>query len=179
MILNNYIDYFRNLAVTHSAIMHVASAETGDSLPQYQKFATYNATDVIMKRLRTKIGFPALLAEIYEVNTKSQNAYDVKGDYLGAFMVVDHAIPNNNADELAKLASTEIIVWQIINQMWQDHYGPNKTRCTSPFAGIDLNLNIVAVGPVFDNEFGWRCEFGFKPKLPFNIIKPLDPSPFQ
>lgn len=174
MILNDYIGYFRNLAVTHSAIQHNPASESGDGPRGSMRFASYNASDVITKRLRTKVGFPALLTEIFEVDTAGSSVLDVKAGYIGALMVLDHAKSNDYADEIAKLASTELIIWQLINQMWQDHYGPDKSRCTSPFASISFNkLNVVAVGPLFDNEFGWRCEFQFQPKLPFDLKKPV------
>lgn len=174
MNLDLYIDYFRQLAISHKDIRHSESSETQDAPPDSFRFATYNASDVVMKRLRTKVGFPALLAEIFEVDIQSNTALAPRGAYIGGFMILDHAKANNYPDELRALASTEIIAWQILQRIWNDHFGPNKSRCTRPFADIDFNrINIVAVGPVFDNEFGWRVEFGFKPKTPLNLTDPV------
>lgn len=179
MILNDYISYFRDKAAKHAAIQHNPAAETGDAPPDSMRFASYNAMEVISKRLRTKVGYPALLTEIFEVDTTGTSVLDVKGTYTGSILVIDHAKANDYGDEIAKLASTEQIIWQILVQMYQDHYGPDKDRCTSPFASIDFNkLNLVAAGPLFDNEFGWRAEFQFRPKLPFDFKKPLPAGVF-
>ena len=173
MILNDYIGYFRSMAVSHYQIGHVASSETGDSLPAKMRFATYNAADVISKRMRTKVGFPALLAEVYEWDTKGSTVYDVKSNFIGGFMILDHARANDYADEQRALSTAEKIANEIIWKLWQDHYGPNKDRCQTPFQYLDMNLNAMAVGPVFDNEFGWRVEFSFRPKSSIDIKQPI------
>ncbi len=173
MILNDYISYFRNIAVSHYLIGHVPISETGDSAPGTMRFATYNAADVISKRLRTKVGFPALLAEVYDWDTKGSTVYDVKNNFTGGFMILDHAKSNDYADEQRALSTTETIMHQITWKMWQDHYGAGKDRCQTPFQNLEMNFDVMAVGPVFDNEFGWRVEFTFRPKLPIDFKQPI------
>lgn len=173
MILNDYINYFRNIAVSHHKIRHQVQSETGDSRPGAMRFASYNAADVLSKRMRTKVGFPALLAEVYEWDTKGSTVYDVRNNFIGGFMVLDHAKQNDPADEQRALATTEIIIHQIIWRLWQDHYGPDKDRCQTPFQHLNMDINAMAVGPVFDNEFGWRIEFSFRPKLPIDFQQPI------
>ena len=173
MILNDYINYFRNIAVQHYRIGHQVAGETGDSRPGKMRFASYNAADVISKSLRTKVGFPALLTEVYDWDTKGSTVYDVKNNFIGGFMVLDHANAKDYADEQRALNTTEGIMHEILWRIWQDHYGPDKDRCQTPFQHLDMNLSVIAVGPVFDNEFGWRVEFSFRPKLPIDFKKPI------
>ncbi len=127
-----------------------------------QKFTRWSADEVI-SGLRTKIGFPALLIELYEVELASLNVFDIKQKTKGAFTVIEHAKPNDFNDEQLAFEVTEAIVYDILKKMWQDHYGPAHDRCTTPFRRVDFNsMNIVPVGPLFQNEFGYRVEFDFE-----------------
>lgn len=161
---SNYIDYFRQKAVRHNAINHDQGSETGDSAHGGQRFARISAEDVITG-LRSKISFPALMVEMFEVRTKAQSIYDVKGEYVGAFSVYASAsLSNVNEQESAFQLAWEIIN-DIIREIWADHYGRNKDRCQTPFQDVSFNMEILPVGPVFEKEFGWRCEFSFSPKI--------------
>lgn len=144
-------------------IQHKVEAEKNQLPPAMKRFTRWQA-DEALTGLKTTIGYPALLLEIFEVNTKSSNAYDVKGAYRGAFTILDNVKLSDFADEELKADITYGIVEDVLKGIWQDHYGPGHDSCTTPFKKFDFNnLNIVYVGPLFTNEFGWRCEFGFDP----------------
>lgn len=164
-----YIDYFRQLAVHHHLLQHDPAAENGDGTSHFARWSA----DEVVNGLRTKFGFPALLLEMYEITTQAEIAYDIKGDYHGAFTVVDEAMASNTTDEVLKLASTETIMFDFLKQIWQDHYGANIDRATTPFQYFHFDkVQIMPVGPLFDNVFGWRVEFSFDLRQKQNITTP-------
>lgn len=170
-----YIDYFRQMAVKHKDLQHNPAAENGDG---YCRFARWSADEVV-NGLRTKFRFPALLLEMYEVVTASEIAWDIKGLYRGAFTVLDEARASNTTDEVDKLAQTERIMFDVLKQIWQDHYGPNADRATTPFQYFHFDkLQIMPVGPLFDNQFGWRVEFAFDLRQNISIVEPPAPGTF-
>jgi hypothetical protein len=164
MIENNvggYTEYFRRLAIAHKDIGHDRDSETNDSKAGKKKFARWSSDEVVTG-LRSKVGFPALLIELYEVNTKSEMVYHIQEKPMAAFTILEHAKLHDYADEERAFELTEKIAADILKQIWQDHYGPTANRCETPFKDVDFNgIQMTPVGPLFDNEFGWRVEFGF------------------
>ena len=99
---------------------------------------------------------------MYETKTASENAYSVRAKYFGAFSLFATAGLDNINEQEAAYEITERIMYDVLAKIWQDHYGPNADACTSPFSQFDFgSLAITPVGPVFDSQFGWRCEFEF------------------
>lgn len=148
----------------------------GDQDPLSCKFATYNADDVLLKRNRTKVGYPALLAEVYEWDFSGKDIYDYRNTYRGAFSIVTRAPANNAQAEVDALALTETILWQVIHRIFQDHYSNDASmaRCQTPFQFIDIQgAEAMAFGPIWDNVFGWRWEFTFRPRKSINLNSPL------
>ncbi len=146
MRVNSYISYFRSLAVAHPLLLHDAASETEDS-PATKHFIRFN-TDEVITGLRTKVAFPCLGVEIYERSG---------GHWRGAFSVFDHAINTYN-DEVRALDITEQIMSYLVPKIYQD-----TLNCLNPFEFIDmLQAEITSFGPIFDREFGWRCEFSFR-----------------
>jgi hypothetical protein len=160
--ISTYIDYWRQLAITHHLINHDDGSENNDGNVAAKRFCKFGA-DEVLTGLRTKISTPALLLELYEVQTQGQNFFDIKMPVKGAFMVLKKAAVKNNTEEEEAYQITEEIVYDLLKQTWQQHYGSSAAECTRPFSQFDFNnLTIEPVGPVFDNLFGWRVEFGFK-----------------
>lgn len=176
--IQGYIDYFRQLAVTHKDIQHNIASETGDASPGEKRFSTWGI-DQVVTGLRTKMGDPLLLLENYEIHTSGQNMHDVKAAYSGAFTVIGRAKVNNYADEVFQFAKCERIYKDILQKIWQEMYGADAEFCSTPFYSFQFHtLSIIPVGPLFDNSFGWRIEFSFNPKLSFNISTPPEPGTF-
>jgi hypothetical protein len=166
-----YIDYFRQLAVRHKEIQHQPTSENGDASPGTQKFCRWNVEEAV-SGLRSKMGWPGLLLEMYEIVTRSPSPYDVKGVYSGAFTVLDKTTSDNTQSEVDAFSKTETIYQDMLKQIWQDHYGTGKDRCSTPFAEFYFdNLNIVPVGPILDRQCGWRVEFQFKPRTLVKITE--------
>jgi len=167
-----YQQYFRTMAVQHKFLQHDPNSETKDSDIGKKHFARWSA-DEVLTGLRTKLGWPALLLELYEVIYSEQNKYDIKGNYHGAFSVLDKAKSTDYTSEIAAFAKAEQIVMDILQKIWQDHYGPDADACQTPFFSFDFNnLQIMPVGPLYDNNFGWRVEFKFVPQTVFDVTQP-------
>jgi hypothetical protein len=165
----SYTDYFRQLTVQHRWLLHDVTSENADGDIEKKHFTRWGVDEAVTG-LRSKLGWPALLLELYEIVTKASNVYDVKGFYSGAFTVLDEVIIGSTESEMDAFEKCEIIYGDILKQIWQDHYGLNKNRCVTPFAEFSFdNLNIIPVGPLFENQFGWRIEFQFKPKYLLQI----------
>lgn len=165
MLISDYTAYFETLARQHSLIGHKPASITGDSEAGEQRFAIYNAEDVLASKFRTKLGYPALLVEMYEVQFAADQVYDPKMQYRGAFSIICHGSPKERNTEAIQLSKAEGILWDIIQRLYSDHYGPNATACNSPFRIVDvMNAQLMPFGPIWDWDFGWRCEFGFRPK---------------
>jgi hypothetical protein len=155
-----YVDYFRQLAVHHVDLQHDPGSETGDADPESCHFARWTA-DEIISGLRTKVSFPALMLELYETNTTAETELDVRPNYAGAFSVVTSALPENHTSEVAAFSTSENIMTDMLQKIWDDHFGIGQFRCSTPFEYWNVVYNITPFGPILNNEFGYRCEFTF------------------
>jgi hypothetical protein len=170
MLMPAYIAYFEQIAATHALIQHNPDSSTTDTGSGQRRFATYNADDVLAKTLRTKIGFPALLAELYEFDFTQPAVYDPKPVYRAAFSIVCQASARDLRTEIQALATAEQIMWDVVQKLYADHYQPGTEHCSTPFAHINLTpASAMAFGPVWDYSFGWRFEFSFRPKMQRNL----------
>lgn len=167
--INLYVDYFRQLAVRHTALQHNPASETGDAPAGQMHFAKWNLNELVGS-LRTKCSFPALLLELYETQTNSSIVYDIKQHAKGAITVLQHVKEGDIFGEEAAYALTETILYDILKQIWQDHYGPDSDRCQTPFYKFEFNsLDISSTGKILQNEMGWRVEFSFQFQNEINI----------
>ncbi|HRN80169.1 MAG TPA: hypothetical protein PKY29_04375 [Ferruginibacter sp.] len=156
-----YFNYFRGIAQTHSKLLHNPASETGDA-PMHSKRFTRFSPDEVITGLRSKLSFPALLVEPYEKIYAAANMYDIKSNCRGAFMVLASARQGNYKDEEDAYDEAEEIVEDILQKIWADHYGENAPECSTPFSRVQFaNMQMIPVGPLFNNEFGWRIEFDF------------------
>ncbi len=176
--VSSYIDYFRQMAVKHKDLLHDPASEDGNGEAGTCHFSRWNAQDLVTG-MRTSVGGTVLLLELYELVLKAQVVHDVKGDYTGGFTVVDEAIKNNPLDEERAYNLSETIVFDILNRIWHDHYGENSDRCTSPFQHFVLQgIEIMPVGPVLTNAYGWRVQFLFVFRQNKRITQPLTAGTF-
>lgn len=167
MNTSTYSAYFRNLAIKHTLLRHDPLSEQG-SAPGKKHFFRFS-TDEIITGLRSKINFPALGLELYEKTTGN----NVKGTYDGAFSVLCTADAEDYSAVEEAYDISEKILHDILAKIYQDHYGPITSRCGTPFQFFDFdNLKIMSMGPVFDSQFGWRCEFSFRMYKEYSITTP-------
>jgi hypothetical protein len=157
-----YTTYFQQIAINNAHLQHNPAGETGDAPVESLRFTRWGAEEAVTG-LRTKIGFPALLLELYENKVSSEMQLDVKNNYTGAFTILATANRGNFVSEINAYGLAEQIMYEVLNTIWNDHYGEGTERCLTPFEIFDFNsLNIIPVGPLFDNQFGYRCEFSFQ-----------------
>lgn len=168
--VNTYTDYFRQKAVADPDLQHDPASEDGDAPIGSMHFNTWSVDDIITG-LNTQLGFPALLVEMYESTMHEQSKMDIKGMRQGAFTVLSSSlIPQSQKGRIEAYSQAEAIIWRIIRSMWEDHFGEEAERCTAQFEDLAFdNMQVMPVGPVGDNQFGWRCEFSFSTS---NLILP-------
>src|SRR6185295_4727327 len=106
--VSDYIDYFRQLAIHQVDLQHDPAGETGDAAPGSVHFARWTADEAVTE-LRSKTSFPALLLELYEIDTKAEIEYDVRNNYAGAFSIAVSALPENFTSEVAAFVLAEKI----------------------------------------------------------------------
>ncbi len=166
--VTGYVDYFRQLAVSHKDLLHDPLTEEGKGEMENKRFAIFGNEEVI-KGLRTEIKFPALIIELYDTQASYENIYDIRKKTSGAFMVIDNAIEDNFLDELRAYATAEGIINDILKKIWQDHYGVDKDRCQTPFQDFYFDYEITPTGKLFQNEYGYYVQFNFKLKNNISI----------
>lgn len=166
---NKYIDYFRKMAAYHPDIAHDVNTEIQDNSIGLKKFARWSADEAITG-LRTKMGFPALLLEMFEIDSTAANVFDVRFRPKGAFTIVDEAKIGDYNDEERVYQTTEQIAIDILTKIWEHHYSQLDKRCETPFKEFRFNnLTITPVGPLFTNHFGFRVEFEFEFRETINV----------
>lgn len=168
--VSGYVDYFRQLAVSHNLLRHDPATETGDSEIKKKRFAYLGNNEIINGLGGNKLSFPALCIELYELETSSESVYDVRQRPKGSFMVVDHA-EDTFPDMLRAYGTAEGIVYDLLKKIWQDHYGPEHDRCQTPFKEFRWNLKITPTGKLFENEYGYYVQFEFDLQNTINISK--------
>lgn len=175
MDISTYSRYFETLAQQHQQIKHTPEDEQSMDAIGERRFALYNADDVLAKSFRTSLGSPALMAEIYETSFIAGEVYDPKMQYRAAFSVVVKGSAKDPASEVQCLALAEQIMWDMIQKLYHDHTtGNTNGGCPLPFKTIEVqNANIVSFGPIWDWWFGWRFEYGFRPKATRKLTDPL------
>ena len=176
MNVTAYIDYFRQMAIAHKDLQHKVAGETGDAPPETVHFARWSADELISGR-RSKVAYPALLLEMFEITTHSEMMLDVANKYNGAFSIAASALIGNHTSEVDAFTSAERIMTEMLQRIWADHYAPTRERCETPFEIFNFhNLNIIPFGPILNNEFGFRCEFAFmfKRDQKFSALPPAN-----
>ncbi len=177
--LTNYIDYFRQKAVMHYLLKHNPASENGDTTGADKAFAKWNL-DEIVTGLRTKIGKRCMLLELYETDTAAAVPYDIKEHTTGAFTIMQKVPTGGTTLQEEEAYDTSLkIARDILRSVWQDHYGPNKNKCKTPFYEFYFDkINIQATPMMFDGYFGYRVEFHFKLQSEMNFMTPPEEGTF-
>lgn len=177
MVLD-YINYFRNFAITHKDLQHNPDSETGDG-PVGSMHFTKISSDQVLEALRTGIGFQCLCLELFEIETQSQMVADIKLRATGALMIVDNPESASFEAEQACFTKTEKTLFDLLKKIWQDMLGPNADECHTPFEFFDFDkLSITPVSRVFSGQCGHRLVFSFIPKNSINITEPPEDGTF-
>jgi hypothetical protein len=176
--VSEYINYFRELAVTHKDLQHNAASETGDG-PSGSMHFTKISVEQVLAALNTAIGFPCLTLELYETTSESDIPQNIKLKPKGAFMVIDNPADGSFPEEQACYERTEKICWDLLKQIWQHHYAPGVDECQAPFSFFDFGkIDITPVGPVFAGQHGYRVVFDFELQNTIDLSSPPDEGTF-
>jgi len=170
-MVNDYINYFRSLAISHKDLKHDPLSDTGDS-PSGEKHFTRISIEEVVKGMQSAVFFPCMTLELYENHTSAESAVNVKSQPSGAFMIIDHPGDDSFAAQQASYAKSEQIIYELLQRIYQDHK-PGSNACSRPFKSFSFDkLEITPVGPVFQGEFGYRVEFNFELQNQINITNP-------
>lgn len=176
-MVSDYINYFRNLAISHKDLQHNPDSETGDGPIGSMHFTKISGQQVLTA-LRTGIGFPLLCLELYETELKAESVADIKLLPQGAFMIVDNPKSSSAADNQLCYENSERILFDLLKQIWQDHYGENA-NCDTPFKSFSFNNNnIQVVTNAFSGQHGYRYIFDFELQNIYDIMAPPEPGTF-
>lgn len=170
--IETFTDYFRQLAIRHKDIRHDPATEDGGGEIGGRRFSYWSAANVI-SGMRAQLGFPALMLELYETELDASNMANIKQLPKAAITVLAHAEGSGMKPEESAYTVAETIMISIIQQIYQDHHGPDAGPCSKPFARIEFDkAPIMPTGKVLTNEYGWRFEFSFEFARTFDLTKP-------
>lgn len=169
--VTEYIDYFRQMAVSHKDLLHDPSSETGDGPAGSMHFMKISEQEVL-SALNTAVGSPFMTIELYQTDGggESQNP---KLKPSGAFMIMDTPADGSFPAQEACYEKTERIMFDILKKIWQDHFAPGIDECQAPFKDFDFSkLSITPEGPAFSNQYGYRVIFEFELQNTIDLTEP-------
>jgi hypothetical protein len=169
-MLQDFIDYFRQLAVKNKDLKHDPAAEKNDAKPGTAHFATQTYMETLTGS-NSRIGYPILLVNIPAADFKGE-PYNIDKNSQSALTVLARAGDKSEAAKNIALAKAEKIMYDILSKIYRDHYGKDAERCGTPLEYFQFDgLTLDNVGPLQDNCYGWVVEFHFKQHSQFNIAK--------
>lgn len=147
--LDNYIDYFANLA------------------EKYQIKLDFYIMDVneFTGALRGSVQYPCMILNGLQGELKENTVDNIHDKTRAGFMIIDHCA---NVDDFTRereiLTNTKAIAMDIISRMMYD----KLERCEEypmlrEFAVSEVKYEMY--GPVFDNDYGWNVTFSISEQL--------------
>lgn len=177
-MVSDYLNYFRQLAVSHKDLQHNPESETGDGPAGSMHFTKISALEVL-SALPTAIGFPCMTLELYETETQSQIVSDIKLLTKGSFMIIDNPGSKSFLSEQICFEKTEKIILEILQKIWQDHYGSGVDECQAPFKFFEFDkIEITPVSKVFSGQSGYRVVFDFELQNTIDITQAPEAGTF-
>lgn len=177
--VDTYTNYFKNIAVKHKDLLHNIASEDGDVTPGEKAFTSWSVEESV-SGLRTKISNRCLLLELFEELLTSEQLYEIRGNYSGAFTVIFKSPTKKFSDELDMFSKAYTVIKQILKKIWLDMYKAGNNFCGKPFKEFDFNgLRLQPVSNILDGTyFGYRCEFTFSFSEDDDITSPLEEGTF-
>lgn len=152
MTHSEYISFFEDLATRHKSLLHSGSEK---------HFVRANIEELITG-LRSKVAWPCLVLESYELNLidhKSDNIYLVP---TGAFSILTKVTRDDYTQENEAINACMGIGLDIITAIRKE-YRAMGTPAESAARKIKYfdpaTVKAYKVGPVLENCFGYRFEF--------------------
>ena len=173
-----YTDYFRQLAVRHTLLQHDTLTEESKGDLTKKAFAIFGNNEII-QGLRGELGKTALCIELFENTLSNETIYEVRQKPKGSLMVIDLANDDSFSEELRAYVKSEKIMYDLLKQIWQDHYGPDADQCARPFKQFRFVGEITPTGRVFTRYYGWYLQFDFDFQNTINITEAPAPGTFD
>ena len=155
MTHQQYVDYFKELAQQHYVLLH--DDETKKS------FYRANVDELISGLKDTTLSFPCLVLDEQGGQINGQGGFfDNQWDNTTvAFTILSKVLQSDFDDENEKLDEAKQIGMDIVARIYKD-FKTKATRADTSVKVYYFNPNTVKyykVGPLADQEFGYRFEF--------------------
>jgi hypothetical protein len=159
----DYIDYFKNLAILHKKIKHNLGGE--------KRFTAISMEDVINNINHNLVFHPEngaadyalMLLEEISGQFRGRDVRNMNDEPDGAFVILKHC-PNEDFDrERAIYNECKGIAVSLLGTMTNDYEtnANNIMKYLEPEKGV----RYMKVGPVFEHCFGIRVEFAFSKSI--------------
>lgn len=138
--LIDFIAYFRSLQEKHKEL----------------KSFVHGASERIISQSRSELEYPCFWLETPVLHLSENQANNVTGDRICAFVVLKNAPTENELEQDLIWNETEAIALDILSRIRKDQRTLN----------FRFDFNLVTMEPIstlhVDNEYGWRVEFRLK-----------------
>lgn len=155
----NYIEYFRNVAVTHPLIGHNPLSEVANGPAGERGFTLFTAEEVL-KQLRFSLNpkKASLHLNIYESSFKIREINSQRDSYFtGAFMITKKMIGREMSEIADIFIETEGIAEDVLSGLIDNSIWGDECAVDYVIEAGDVN----PLGPIWDNRYGWLVEFNF------------------
>lgn len=156
MTHENYIRYFEELAESNVDLLHNSSNR--------KTFFRANIEEMLEGLSSRRLNFPCMILESFTGRIISDaNFFDNPVEAItGAFTILYKVKQNDYDDENDKLEDARTLGMQVIAKMLNDYKTRQKWEDGVTFKIPYFNPSSVSfekVGPLTDNEFGYRFQF--------------------
>lgn len=153
-MLDKYITYFRNIATSHQLILHDQATESKDAASKGKRgFTVFNA-DEVLRDLRTAMQSGVCLHLTLPTTALNSEAHPT-GIKEAGFIVASKAEKNDIQSQTHCYLECERAALGIIARMQHDA----QNDACMPLVFDLSRLQIMPVGPLWDNRFGWVVTF--------------------
>ena len=152
MTHSDYIAFFEDLATRHKLLLHSGSEK---------HFVRANIEELITG-LRSKVAWPCLVLESYELNLVDNKSDDIYLVPTGAFTILTKVQRDNYDQENEAINTCMGIGLDIISAMRKDYRNMGTTAVSAARTIKYFDPGTVKaykVGPVMESCFGYRFEF--------------------
>jgi hypothetical protein len=159
----DYIGYFKNLAILHKKIKHNLNGE--------KRFTAISMEDVINNINHNltfhpengEADYALMLLEEISGQFRGRDVRNMNDEPDGAFVILKHCPPEDFDRERAIYNECKSIAVSLLGTMTNDYEtnANNIMKYMEPQTGV----RYMKVGPVFDHCFGIRVEFSFSKSI--------------
>lgn len=165
--IQDYINYFRDIAIQHGQIGHNILSEYKNYTKDEDCHFAIFSTEEVVAGLRSNIstGNVLFLHPYFASGKENESGTEFGSMQESSFMILQKADYDDNNALTSALAETEKIAWDVIRRIYNDANGAGP-NCANNFF-YRLNLNRFSLEPVqnlFEGRHGWYVKFQFELK---------------